>query len=152
MGDLTDPIYLVMQLDKKFGHYLRPPGPGCSFFRKRKPREHMEPQKLTSDQRELYNYALYSCLSFQNAPYLAPILVRLKPLSLPGLKTLASDSKGHVFIDFDFLESNKVGIEDFGRVVQHEAWHVINMHSIVSAEVHGQYYACLLYTSDAADE
>lgn len=95
----------------------------------------MQPKLLSPEQRNQYMDAVYSCLTFNNSPYLAPILVRLKPLSLPGLETLASDEKGHVFIDFDFLEKENVSLEDFGRLVQHEAWHVINKHENLSREV-----------------
>lgn len=92
----------------------------------------MQPRALTEEQRMQYMDALYSCISYSNAPYLAPILVWLKPLSVPGLGTLASDAQGHVFIDFDFLESENIGMEDLGRLVQHEAWHVAYGHNQLS--------------------
>lgn len=99
---------------------------------RKKTADNMQPRKLTPEQRSHYMAAIYSCLTYHNAPYLAPLLVKLTPLSLPGLGTLASDARGHVFIDFDFLQREEIGVEDFGRLLQHESWHVINGHSLIS--------------------
>lgn len=86
-------------------------------------------KKLTPEQQQDWETWRYESLVL--SPYLSAVITRLRPLNSVGLGTLASDSSFHIFIDFDFLESQKnegLDIKEMAKLVTHEAWHIAKGH------------------------
>jgi predicted metal-dependent peptidase len=82
------------------------------------------PRTLTDDEQTTFSALIVRSLA--NYPYMAAALLRLSPVAVDGLGTMACDRFWRVYIDFATVE--EWGYRDAAGVVVHESFHLLGGH------------------------
>lgn len=79
---------------------------------------------LTEEEEDFYSILKMRATDPKHGqPFITHMIVRLIPVSAPGLRTMAVDKWYRVYIDFEYMMEK--GIEFATQVLNHEPWHLL---------------------------
>lgn len=88
----------------------------------------------TCTREELEHLALWQSAALDKMPYFSTIMFALRPLSAPGLGTVAVDAGFRLYLDFGFLRG--LSTDQAGQALLHECGHVWRRHFDRARECH----------------
>jgi predicted metal-dependent peptidase len=92
----------------------------------------MKTLSITAEQQS--NLVAWRAEALELMPYMASVLLNLRPLNAPGLRTFACDARYRLYIDFD--EVTPLGARFCAEALLHECCHLF-AHDSERAEEHG---------------